>query len=136
MQSRQIGTGRDGASRAVLVSVLIAGVLVGVGAALLAAWIAPDIIPSLIHAPRDTTLWEDGSYAVSLGEFSLTGCVPLHPWNGEIVTGWCLDGGESWLGHFRRGTFVPTIGIDSPWEDFLPAPLGRIAYALVDLIFK
>lgn len=68
--------------------------------------VAPDVVPEIRKSQEETKLYEDGSYILNMGEFSIVGCAPLHPWNGEIVTGWCMDGGDNPLGYFKRGMWV------------------------------
>ena len=97
---------------------------------------APAVQPTIRVGPSESRLWEDGSYNLSLGKFSIVGCAPVHPWNSELVAGWCMDGGTSALGYFSRGTWVWTIGVDSPWEDFFPAPVDSFMYWIIDLLFK
>ncbi len=112
--------------------VLIIGIAIGLG--MLVA-VAPDVIPTVELESRGINrLWEDGSFIVSpLDKISITGCLPLHPWNGEIVLGWCMDGGTSPLGYFERDAWIWTIGIDSPWEDFMPEPFSDMMYRLVSI---
>lgn len=81
-------------------------ILVAVGAL---AWAATgtSIAP---YQTGETALFEDHSYIVTVANRSYGGCIPF---------GLCSE-----------------IGIDSPWEDYLPKPLDSLAYWLVDMFIK
>jgi hypothetical protein len=51
----------------------------------------PDTIPSINPAYGSNGWTEDGSYYFDFGSFSVTGCSPLSPWNGEWSFSPCLD---------------------------------------------
>ena len=58
----------------------------------------------------ENALFEDHSYIFTVGGLSYSGCIPF---------GLCSP-----------------IGIDSPWEDFLPSPLDSLVYWLIDMFIK
>lgn len=118
---------------AIALTLLAAGVVVTLAA--LAA-VAPDIIPEIRKDLNESRLYEDGSYIYSVGNFSIVGCAPIHPWNNELVTGWCMDGGTNPLGHIKRGVWEWKIGVDSPWEDFAPEPIANFLYWFIETFIK
>lgn len=78
-----------------------------------------------LHSTADfnhgiNALYEDGSFIVSVGELSISGCLPMHTWNGSLTLSSCS--GLQW------------IGIDTPWEDIAPEPVANVLYYLTGLI--
>lgn len=124
------------AAAATIALLLTIGGIVGGSIAVLVA-VAPDVVPELrANNLNESRLYEDGSYVLSVGKYAIVGCAPLHPWNSELVIGWCLDGGTFPLGSIKRGVWVWAIGVDSPWEDFAPEPTASFLYWFMETFIK